>query len=310
MSKIAFIYPGQGAQSTGMGQDFYEKSPLSRAVFDQGSQAVNLDLKKLCFEKNDLLDKTEYTQVAMVTACLAMTRAIKAMGLYPDMTAGLSLGEYCAIAAAGGMCDLDAIRTVRSRGIFMEHAAPEGTGAMSAVLGLDSEVIENTLKDREGVSIANYNCPGQIVITGEKEAVKEAGEALKEAGARRVLPLKVSGPFHSPMMKPAGEELKKVFASVSMNPLLIPYVANINAEVITDCGRIEDLLVQQVSGSVRWQQSVETMIREGVDTFVEIGPGKTLTGFLRKIDKNVRSYHIGTWEEALSVCEELESGRR
>nr|WP_296045223.1 ACP S-malonyltransferase [uncultured Blautia sp.] len=310
MSKIAFIYPGQGAQSAGMGQDFYEKSPLSRAVFDQGSQAVNLDLKKLCFEKNDLLDKTEYTQVAMVTACLAMTRAIETMGLHPDMTAGLSLGEYCAIAAAGGMCDLDAIRTVRSRGIFMEHAAPEGTGAMSAVLGLDSEVIENTLKDREGVSIANYNCPGQIVITGEKEAVKEAGEALKEAGARRVLPLKVSGPFHSPMMKPAGEELKKVFASVSMNPLLIPYVANINAEVITDCGRIEDLLVQQVSGSVRWQQSVETMIREGVDTFVEIGPGKTLTGFLRKIDKNVRSYHIGTWEEALSVCEELESGRR
>ena len=310
MSKIAFIYPGQGAQSAGMGQDFYEKSPLSRAVFDQGSQAVNLDLKKLCFEKNDLLDKTEYTQVAMVTACLAMTRAIETMGLHPDMTAGLSLGEYCAIAAAGGMCDLDAIRTVRSRGIFMEHAAPEGTGAMSAVLGLDSEVIENTLKDREGVSIANYNCPGQIVITGEKEAVKEAGEALKEAGARRVLPLKVSGPFHSPMMKPAGEELKKVFASVSMNPLQIPYVANINAEVITDCGRIEDLLVQQVSGSVRWQQSVETMIREGVDTFVEIGPGKTLTGFLRKIDKNVRSYHIGTWEEALSVCEELESGRR
>ena len=310
MSKIAFIYPGQGAQSTGMGQDFYEKSPLSRAVFDQGSQAVNLDLKKLCFEKNDLLDKTEYTQVALVTACLAMTRAIKAMGLYPDMTAGLSLGEYCAIAVAGGMCDLDAIKTVRSRGAFMEHAAPEGTGAMSAVLGLEASVIEEVLEAREGVSIANYNCPGQIVITGEAEAVAEAGNALKEAGARRVLPLKVSGPFHSPMMKPAGEELKKVFASVSMNPLQIPYVANINAEVITDCGRIEDLLVQQVSGSVRWQQSVETMIREGVDTFVEIGPGKTLTGFLRKIDKNVRSYHIGTWKEALSVCEEIESGRR
>ena len=310
MSKIAFIYPGQGAQSTGMGQDFYEKSPLSRAVFDQGSQAVNLDLKKLCFEKNDLLDKTEYTQVAMVTACLAMTRAIKAMGLYPAMTAGLSLGEYCAIAVAGGMCDLDAIKTVRSRGAFMEHAAPEGTGAMSAVLGLEASVIEEVLEAREGVSIANYNCPGQIVITGEAEAVAEAGNALKEAGARRVLPLKVSGPFHSPMMKPAGEELKKAFASVSMNPLQIPYVANINAEVITDCGRIEDLLVQQVSGSVRWQQSVETMIREGVDTFVEIGPGKTLTGFLRKIDKNVRSYHIGTWEEALSVCEEIESERR
>lgn len=307
MSKIAFIYPGQGAQVPGMGQDFYEKSSLSRAVFDQGSEAVKLDLKKLCFEKNDLLDKTEYTQVAMVTACLAMTRAVEAMGLHADMTAGLSLGEYCAIAAAEGMWDLDAIRTVRSRGIFMEHAAPEGTGAMSAVLGLDGDVIEKVLEGRSGVSIANYNCPGQIVITGEKAAVEEAGAALKEAGARRVLPLKVSGPFHSPMMKPAGEELAKVFASVSMNPLKIPYVANINAEVIMDCGQIENLLVQQVSGSVRWQQSVETMIREGVDTFVEIGPGKTLTGFLRKINKNVKSYHIGTWEEALAVCEELKA---
>lgn len=145
----------------------------------------------------------------------------------------------------------------------------------------------------------------RLVITGEAKAVAEAGTALKEAGARRVLPLKVSGPFHSPMMRPAGEELAKVFAGVSMNPLKVPYVANINAEVITDCGKIEELLVAQVSGSVRWQQSVETMIREGVDTFVEIGPGKTLTGFLRKIDKNVKSYHIGSWEEAVLVCEEL-----
>lgn len=265
MSKIAFIYPGQGAQAVGMGKDFYEKSPLSKAVFDQASEAVDLDLKKLCFEENDLLVKTEYTQVAMVTACLAMTRAVEAMGLHADMAAGLSLGEYCAIAVAGGMCDMDAVRTVRSRGIFMEHAAPEGTGAMSAVLGLDAAVIEDVLNGREGVSIANYNCPGQIVITGEAKAVAEAGTALKEAGARRVLPLKVSGPFHSPMMRPAGEELAKVFAGVSMNPLKVPYVANINAEVITDCGKIEELLVAQVSGSVRWQQSVETMIREGVD---------------------------------------------
>ena len=305
MSKIAFIYPGQGAQAVGMGADFYEKSPLSKAVFDQASEVVSLDLKKLCFEENDLLNKTEYTQVVMVTACLAMTRAVESMGLHADMTAGLSLGEYCAIAVAGGMCDLDAIRTVRARGIFMEHAAPEGTGAMSAVLGLDAGVIEDVLRDREGVSIANYNCPGQIVITGEAKAVAEAGNALKETGARRVLPLKVSGPFHSPMMQPAGEELAKVFAGVSMNPLKLPYVANINAEVVTDCGKIEGLLVAQVSGSVRWQQSVETMIREGVDTFVEIGPGKTLTGFLRKIDRNVKAYHIGSWEEAVSVCEEL-----
>ena len=305
MSKIAFIYPGQGAQKAGMGADFYENSEIARYIFDQAGEELDLDMKELCFEENDRLDLTEYTQAAMVTTCLAMTRAVESMGLHADMTAGLSLGEYCAIAVAGGMCDLDAIRTVRSRGIFMEHAAPEGSGAMSAVLGMDAEVIEDVLNGREGVSIANYNCPGQIVITGEAAAVAEAGTALKEAGARRVLPLKVSGPFHSPMMRPAGEELAKVFAGVSMNPLKIPYVANINAEVITDCGRIEGLLVEQVSGSVRWQQSVETMIREGVDTFVEIGPGKTLTGFLRKIDKNVKAYHIGSWEEAVQVCEEL-----
>jgi len=305
MSKIAFIYPGQGAQAIGMGADFYEKSPLSKAVFDQASEVVSLDLKKLCFEENDLLNKTEYTQVAMVTACLAMTRAVEAMGLHADMTAGLSLGEYCAIAVAGGMCDLDAIRTVRARGIFMEHAAPEGTGAMSAVLGLDAGVIEDVLRDREGVSIANYNCPGQIVITGEAKAVAEAGNALKEAGARRVLPLKVSGPFHSPMMQPAGEELAKVFAGVSMNPLKLPYVANINAEVVTDCGKIEGLLVAQVSGSVRWQQSVEEMIRQGVDTFVEIGPGRTLSGFLRKINRDVKVYQVSTWEDIEKAGKEL-----
>ena len=305
MSKIAFIYPGQGAQKAGMGADFYENSEIARYIFDQAGEELDLDMKELCFEENDRLDLTEYPQAAMVTTCLAMTRAVESMGLHADMTAGLSLGEYCAIAVAGGMCDLDAIRTVRSRGIFMEHAAPEGSGAMSAVLGMDAAVIEDVLNGREGVSIANYNCPGQIVITGEAAAVAEAGTALKEAGARRVLPLKVSGPFHSPMMRPAGEELAKVFARVSMNPLKIPYVANINAEVITDCGRIEGLLVDQVSGSVRWQQSVETMLREGVDTFVEIGPGKTLTGFLRKIDKNVKAYHIGSWEEAVQVCEEL-----
>ena len=305
MSKIAFIYPGQGAQAVGMGKDFYEKSPLSRTIFDQASEAVNLDLKKLCFEENEQLDQTEYTQAAMVTACLAMTAEIEKRGLTPDVTAGLSLGEYCAISAAGGMQPKDAISLVRKRGILMQNTVPAGEGAMAAILGLDGETVEKVTEEISGASVANYNCPGQIVITGEADAVAEAGTVLKEAGARRVLPLKVSGPFHSPMMRPAGEELAKVFARVSMNPLKIPYVANINAEVITDCGRIEGLLVEQVSGSVRWQQSVETMIREGVDTFVEIGPGKTLTGFLRKIDKNVKAYHIGSWEEAVQVCEEL-----
>ena len=292
MSKIAFIYPGQGAQAVGMGQDFYENSPLSKVVFDQASEAVSLDLKKLCFEENDLLNKTEYTQVAMVTACIAMTRAVEAMGLHADMTAGLSLGEYCAIAAAGGMCDMDAVRTVRSRGIFMEHAAPEGTGAMSAVLGLDASVIEEVLDGREGVSIANYNCPGQIVITGQAEAVAKAGEALKEAGARRVLPLKVSGPFHSAMLKGAGDKLEKELKNIELKELKMPYVANCNASYIYDNSQIKELLKKQISAPVKFMQSVEKMIDDGVDTFVEIGPGKTLSKFVKKINKDVTVINI------------------
>ena len=305
MSKIAFVFPGQGAQYTGMAKDFYESFPVSRQVFQTASEASGLDVRALCFEEEDRLNITEYTQIAMLTAEIAMLRALEETGIHSQVNAGLSLGEYGALIASGVMKEKDAFEVVRKRGIYMQEAYPTG-GAMSAVLGTDAGLIEKVCEETEGiVSVANYNCPGQIVITGQAEAVVKAGEALKEAGARRVLPLKVSGPFHSPMMRPAGEELAKVFAGVSMNPLKLPYVANINAEVITDCSKIEELLVAQVSGSVRWQQSVETMIREGVDTFIEIGPGKTLTGFLRKIDKNVKSYHIGSWEEAVQVCEEL-----
>lgn len=305
MSKIAFLYPGQGAQEAGMAKDFYENSPEAGKFFDQASELLDLDLRKLCFEENDLLDKTEYTQAAMVAACLAITGELKKRGLHPDMTAGLSLGEYCAIAAAGGMSDMDAVRTVRARGIFMEHAAPEGTGAMSAILGMENSSVEKVIQEIEGAYIANYNCPGQIVITGEKEAVERAGKALKEAGARRVLPLKVSGPFHSPMMENAGEKLKRVLEEVNLKNPSIPYVTNVTAELVTEKEPIRELLVKQVSSSVRWEQSIRKMIAEGIDTFVEIGPGKTLSGFMKKTDRNVTMYRVGTWEEAETVCNEI-----
>ena len=305
MRKIAFIFPGQGAQSAGMGKDFYEKYNTAKEVFDSASQWLDLDMRELCFEKNDRLDLTEYTQAALVTTCLAMEKVVEELGLHPDVTAGLSLGEYCAIETTGGMELKDAVTTVRKRGILMEQAVPAGKGSMAAVLGMDTERIEETIGGIENVSIANYNCPGQIVITGLKEAVTEASEKLKEAGARRVLPLNVSGPFHSVMLAEAGKELGKELEKVTLHELKIPYVTNVTAEYVEDPSQTKELLEKQISSSVRWQQSVEKMISSGVDTFVEIGPGRTLAGFMRKINRNVKVYNIQTVEDAEKVCGEL-----
>ena len=305
MAKIAFIYPGQGAQKPGMGKDFYENSELAKAVYDKASELLQIDMKALCFEENEKLDLTEYTQAALVTTCLAMTKVVEERGLKPDVTAGLSLGEYCAISVAGGMKEEDAISLVRKRGILMQNTVPAGEGAMAAILGMDASVIEEGIKDLEGVTVANYNCPGQIVITGETKAVEKAAEILKEAGAKRAVLLNVSGPFHSPMLKQAGEELAKEMEKVEMEPLQIPYVTNVTAEYVTDIRETKKLLAEQVAASVRWQESVERMIAEGVDTFVEIGPGKTLAGFLRKIDRSVKVYNIGTWEDVDKVGLEL-----
>lgn len=305
MSKIAFIYPGQGAQKAGMGRDFYENSSLAKDVYDQASELLQLDLRKLCFEENDQLDLTEYTQAAMVTTCLAMTKYVMDGGLKPQVTAGLSLGEYCAVSTAGGMSEADAIRLVRRRGILMQNTVPAGEGAMAAVMGADTGLIETCLAPIEGASIANYNCPGQIVITGKSAAVAQAAESLKAAGVRRVIPLNVSGPFHSPMLAPAGEALAKEMAAMDFTPLAIPYVTNVTAEFVTDISEIKGLLARQVASPVRWQESMENMIAAGVDTFVEIGPGKTLAGFMRKINRNVNMYNIGTIEEAKKVMEAL-----
>ena len=301
MSKIAFIYPGQGAQKAGMGKDFYENSELAKAVYDKATDLLQIDMKALCFEENDKLDLTEYTQAALVTTFLAMTKVVEEKGLTPDVTAGLSLGEYCAISVAGGMAEEDAIRLVRTRGILMQNTVPAGEGGMAAILGLSAEAVEAGIQDISGVTVANYNCPGQIVITGEGKAVEQAAEVLKAAGAKRAVMLNVSGPFHSPMLKKAGEELEHM----TFTELQIPYVTNVTAEYVSDISQTKTLLEEQVASSVRWQESMEKMIAEGVDTFVEIGPGKTLAGFMKKIDKSVKMYNIASWEDVEKVVGEL-----
>ena len=305
MSKIAFIYPGQGAQKAGMGKDFYENSPLARDIYDRASEYLELDMRALCFEENDLLDQTEYTQAAMVTTCLAMTAVLNEQGAEVDVTAGLSLGEYCAIAEAGAMDLLDAIRLVRVRGQLMQHTVPTGEGAMAAVLGMDADQIDAVIEPIANVTIANYNCPGQIVITGGTAGIEQASKTLKEAGAKRVVSLNVSGPFHSPMLRSAGEKLGKELSAVQLGELKIPYVTNVTAEYVTDSSEIRELLTRQVYSPVRWEQSIRKMIAQDVDTFVEIGPGRTLTGFLRKIDRNVTVYQVNTWEDSKQIMEEL-----
>lgn len=315
MSKIAFIFPGQGAQKTGMGKDFYEQSQRAAEIYDAASkrlkEEMEIDIRTLCFDENDKLDQTAYTQAALVTTCLAMARTLEEKGVRADVTAGLSLGEYCAIAVAGGMSDLDAVWAVRKRGVLMEEAVPTGVGAMAAVLGLSAEQIEKVTEEIKGVTVANYNCPGQVVITGETDSVDAAKEKLLECGAKKVLPLNVSGPFHSPMLKEAGEKLSEVLDQIHFHELELPYVTNVTAEPITDICKTKELLKEQVAASVRWQQSMERMIEDGVDTFIEIGPGKTLAGFLKKINRTVTVMNISCIEDvdkvasAVNLCGEL-----
>ncbi len=306
MSKIAFIFPGQGAQTIGMGQDFYQETETGRKIFDKASELLGFSMPELCFEPNDRLNITEYTQPAMVTASIAMMRVfMERTGVTPAVSAGLSLGEYPAMAAAGVMSDEDAIRTVRQRGILMQQAVPAGLGAMSAVLAMDASKIEEVIAPIEGVQIANYNCPGQIVISGKKEAVETAGERLKEAGAKRVIPLNVSGPFHSDMLKEAGEKLGKVLETVEIHTPVIPYVANVTADYVTQADMVRPLLIRQVSSSVRWEQSIRRMLADGVDTFIEIGPGKTLAGFMKKIDRNANALNIEKLEDIDKIKEAL-----
>lgn len=297
MGKTAFIFPGQGAQYVGMGKDFYETYETARRVYDLAGKAAGLDVAQLCFAENDKLNITEYTQIAMLATEVAILKAAEELGGRADCCAGLSLGEYGALAAADVMDPEDLFRLIRSRGIYMQEEYPAG-GGMTAVLGLDAETVRRVCGETPGtVSIANDNCPGQLVISGEEKAVNEAAGRLLESGAKRCVPLKVSGPFHSALLKGAGEKLGRELETTVIRPPRIPYYCNVEASPVTEAGRIRELLTRQVYCTVRWRESVERMLADGVDTFVEIGPGKTLSGFLRRIDRSVTAVNVETVED-------------
>lgn len=302
MSKVAFMFPGQGAQYVGMGKDFYETYDTAKEVFDLASEVSGLNIADICFTENDKINITEYTQIAMLATEVAILKVLEENGVHADICAGLSLGEYGALAAAD-VCDLkDLFALIRKRGIYMQQAYPVG-GAMSAVLGLNMEDVDAVCKQCDGiVSVANDNCPGQIVITGEEQAVKQASERLMEKGAKRCIPLTVSGPFHSKLLEGAGEKLAKELSKVTLRDPKIPYVCNLECAPVTKKDRIAKLLEKQVSGTVRFRESIEYMIADGVDVFIEVGPGKTLSGFVKKINRDVKVYQVATVEDLQNLC--------
>lgn len=293
--KIAFVFSGQGAQYLGMGQEFYTNSLIFKQYIDLASKVLDLDLPKIMFEEDDKLNQTEYTQPIILAMSVAISEMIKEqLNIKPEICAGLSLGEYTALVESGALDFEAALKLVRKRGKLMQEAVPAGVGAMTAVMGMDREVIEAICKEASsvaGVYPANYNMPGQIVIGGFKEGVAKAEGLLKEAGAKRLIPLKVSGPFHTPLLKEASENLEVVLKQVDFKEMSIPVVTNVTGSFFESNEKIIPTLTKQVMSPVYFEDCIKTMIAEGVDTFIEIGPGKTLSSFIKKSDKTVKIQH-------------------
>ncbi|MGF7533231.1 ACP S-malonyltransferase [Bacillus mexicanus] len=312
MSKIAFLFPGQGSQFIGMGKELYEQEPAAKRLFDEADETLETKLSSLIFEGDAKeLTLTYNAQPALLTTSIAVLEKFKKSGITPDFTAGHSLGEYSALVASGALSFKDAVYTVRKRGEFMNEAVPAGEGAMAAILGMDAEalrqVTDKVTEEGHLVQLANLNCPGQIVISGTAKGVELASEQAKENGAKRAIPLEVSGPFHSELMKPAAEKLKEVLDSCDVKDADIPVISNVSADMMTDKADIKEKLIEQLYSPVRFEESVNKLIAEGVTTFIEIGPGKVLSGLVKKVNRRLKTIAVSdpeTIELAIQTLKE------
>ncbi len=314
MSKIAFLFPGQGSQAVGMMKDLYEQYACVKEIFNEADEALGFSMTDLIAKgPEEDLRLTYNTQPAILTASVAAMKVLNENGVFPDVAAGHSLGEYSALVCAGAMSFSDAVRTVRKRGQFMQEAVPVGEGAMAAIIALDTDTIKSICGDVENrtgkaVQAVNFNCPGQVVIAGATAAVQEAADLMKKAGAKRAMMLAVSAPFHSTLMQPAADRLKEVLDTITIHDAKIPVMANINAKPEIKASEIRENLVQQAAHPVLWEDSVRAMLADGVDTYIEVGPGKVLTGMLRKIDRSLKGENVedpASLEKTLAYLKEV-----
>ena len=307
MGKLAFVFAGQGAQKVGMGKELADNFECAARVFDEATEALGFDTAKMIFDGDDeTLMITENTQPTVVTMSVAALRVLEEKGIKPDVVAGLSLGEYTAHIASGSLDFHDAVRLVRKRGKYMQEEVPVGVGAMAAIIALSAEDVKACCEEASKIGVcspANFNCPGQIVVSGEVEAVDRCCEIAKEKGAKRAMKLPVSAPFHCSMLIGAGEKLAKELENVEVHEMNIPVITNVTADYVGSKEDIKPYLIKQVSSSVLWEDTIRKMIADGVDTFVEVGPGKALSGFIKKVDKDVKIFNV---EDMASLEKTLE----